>query len=110
MLMKLQAVDYSKQADRIIEQDPGSPANMPQQSDSDTDFQARVAESEADDTAEEDPADAGAVNVEELRSPVKRRPRGIAGSQGSPEKDTEGKTDSRRLILSTIIVALVYNC
>ena len=90
----MQAVDYTKQTDRIIEQDPGSPTNQPQHSDSDTDFQARPAESEAEDTAEEDPADARAMNVEELQSPVKSRSRGIARLQGSPEKASEGKSDS----------------
>lgn len=75
---------------RGMEQDFTSPAKRLEQSDSDIDFQARAAESDADETAEEDDED---VNVEELRNPEARPSRGIARSQGSPQNNTQGMSE-----------------
>jgi hypothetical protein len=89
LLTNFQTVDYSKQTMRGMEQDFTSPAKRLEQSDSDIDFQARAAESDADETAEEDDED---VNVEELRNPDARPSRGIARSQGSP-RTTQGMSE-----------------
>ncbi len=90
----MQMVDYSKQTERIIEQDPSSPRQS-HHTDSDTDFQARAVESEADETADEE---IGAVNVEELRSPEKRPSLGIAASKRSPE-NTQSKNNAPHTLL-----------
>ena len=59
-----------------------SPVKYTEQSDSDTDFQARGADSDGDETVDEDGREH--VSPEELHNAETRPSRGRVGSQGSP--------------------------
>ncbi|KAI9813596.1 MAG: hypothetical protein M1827_003665 [Pycnora praestabilis] len=76
-----QAVDYTKHT-REPDLDRSSPTKYSEHSDSDTDFQAKAMESEAEDTGEEG-GDGEEVDANELRNADAGRTRGIAGSQTS---------------------------
>lgn len=90
-------VDYSKQSMRGIDQEMPSPGQNHEHSDnSDTDFQARAVESEAEETADEGTE---VVNIEELNPNEKHPSRGLARSLDSPQKSRNGTS---RDISSTI--------
>lgn len=72
--------------------DLDSPVKFTAQSDSDTDFQTRGAESDGEDSADEDGGDQN--SLQELQKAEARPPRGMVGSQGSPSSGKGKRVES----------------